>query len=102
MLTKQDVVALVASAARQLNGCSYLLCDAILYDSGGIELQQALSGQGLDESQDGLLATLCTQPVFFLLVVDHLLQPTGVKKIKQENMLSKCRQCVQRDSGSDS
>lgn len=68
-----------------------LLCDAVLHDGGGVELQQTLPGQAVDESQDCLLATLCTESVLLLVIVDHLLQPLGGKKQKQNMLRKSCR-----------
>lgn len=74
---------------------SHLLGDAVLYDSGAVELQQAFSGQAVNQAYNGLLAALWAKSALLLLIIDHLLQPADrgnhagscVASWKTDNML---------------
>lgn len=53
----------------------YLLSDPVLYDSGGVKLQQAFPGQTVDKPQNSLLATLWADAILLFCIVDDFLQP---------------------------
>lgn len=59
----------------------HLLGDAVLNDGGAVELEQAFSGQAVNQADDGLLAALGAESALLLLVVDHLLQPAGRRNL---------------------
>lgn len=55
----------------------YLLSDPVLYDSGGVKLQQAFPGQTVDKPQNSLLATLWADAVLLFCIIDDFLQPAN-------------------------
>lgn len=54
---------------------NHLLGDPVLYDGGVVELEQAFSGQAVNQAYNGLLAALGAKSALLLLIIDHLLQP---------------------------